>query len=225
MFPLPELTFFNLNSNSCHGDFNMALDELLLKECSSPWLRLYKWREETVSIGYFMPQHSVDFEGRPWVRRWTGGGMVVHGTPHEATFSLGLPANLGNDNFRFSNSYLLIHQQVQKTLIEMGISCYMEKEAPEQHSEGCCFKNPVESDIINASNGEKIVGGAQRRNRHGLLHQGSIQGPLLTQQFGSNLARAFGKNVRSLRVKKSHEEAARKLACSKYRTVSWKKIR
>ena len=203
----------------------MALDEVLLHHSGGPWLRLYKWREETISIGYFMAQETVDFEGKPWVRRWTGGGMVMHGTPHETTFSLGFPSNHTESGVRISNSYRLIHQQVQLTLNTMGISCYLEPETSSEDSIGGCFNNPVASDIINRSDGLKIVGGAQRRNQRGLLHQGSVQVPSLSQEFGSKLASALGQNVESRAIGESLEEAAHKLVCTKYNTPAWKMLR
>jgi len=203
----------------------MALDEVLLHHSGGPWLRLYKWHEETISIGYFMAQDTVNFEGKPWVRRLTGGGMVMHGTPDETTFSLGFPSHLTESGVRISNSYRLIHQQVQLTLNAMGISCYLEPETSSEDSIGGCFNNPVASDVINSADGLKIVGGAQRRSRRGLLHQGSVQGLSLSQEFGCKLASALGQNVEPRTIGKSLERAAHKLACTKYNTPAWKMFR
>jgi lipoate-protein ligase A len=41
-------------------------------------------------------------------------------------------------------------------------------------SDDNCFANPVRADVM--VDGRKIAGAAQRRTRHGLLQQGSIQG-------------------------------------------------
>lgn len=203
----------------------MALDEVLLHHSSEPWLRLYKWQEETVSIGYFMAQGTVDFEGKPWVRRWTGGGMVMHGTTHETTFSLGFPSSLISSGLRISNSYRSIHQQVQLTLNAMGIPCYLEQGNSGADSAGGCFNNPVASDVLNSADGLKIVGGAQRRNRRGLLHQGSVQGPHLNGEFGCKLASALGQDVEFRETGNFLEEAAHKLVCTKYNTPAWKMLR
>jgi lipoate-protein ligase A len=49
-----------------------------------------------------------------------------------------------------------------------------------------CFAGPVRYDVMSGS--RKIAGGAQRRTKRGLLHQGSIQGTGLGADFAAVFA-------------------------------------
>ncbi len=78
------------------GAWNMAVDEMLLEWSAAQGgccLRLYGWREATLSLGYF--QEYADRAGHgpsrncPVVRRLTGGGAIVHDA--ELTYSLVVP--------------------------------------------------------------------------------------------------------------------------------------
>ena len=62
------------------GAFNMALDEAMLELADEPWLRVYGWREPTISIGFSQSLGAIPENRRDWlvVRRWTGGGVVEH---------------------------------------------------------------------------------------------------------------------------------------------------
>ncbi|MEZ5973365.1 MAG: hypothetical protein R3E96_00585 [Planctomycetota bacterium] len=69
-------------------NFNMGLDEALLKIGGAPTLRLYTWQPDTLSLGYFQrfaDVHGTDTAGHV-VRRITGGGAIHHAG--ELTFSL-----------------------------------------------------------------------------------------------------------------------------------------
>jgi lipoate-protein ligase A len=222
MFPLSNLFLFSDLSSSRNGELNMAIDETLLQLCPLPWLRLYTWKETTVSIGYFMQQDGVDFGGNPWVRRWTGGGVVTHGSSKETTFTLGLPCQTNTSSLRSANSYHEIHQKIQAVLNGLGIGCHLDQGTADKVTGNSCFENPVTSDVISSSSGSKIVGGAQRRNRQGLLHQGSINGIQLPPEFGLNLARAMSGTVELQQISTLTEDAARKLVKVKYSTSQWK---
>ena len=127
MFPLSNLFLFSDLSSSRNGELNMAIDETLLQLCPLPWLRLYTWKETTVSIGYFMQQDGVDFGGNPWVRRWTGGGVVTHGSSKETTFTLGLPCQTNTSSLRSANSYREIHQKIQQTITAKNATTSLSK--------------------------------------------------------------------------------------------------
>src|ERR1700716_1404298 len=60
---------------------NMAVDEALLAEVPAPTLRFYRWRQPSLSFGYFGLYAEVASQSneREIVRRWTGGGIVPHG--------------------------------------------------------------------------------------------------------------------------------------------------
>jgi lipoate-protein ligase A len=87
-----------LRDDPLPGAENMARDEALLISVGAgdapPTLRLYRWCEPTISLGYF--QKYAEYEalpppaGRlPVVRRTTGGGAILHDL--ELTYSFTLP--------------------------------------------------------------------------------------------------------------------------------------
>lgn len=168
--------------NSCprHAAFNMALDEALLESASrlgSPVLRFYGWAQPAATFGYF--QHFVEIERttmlRPLIRRPTGGGLV----PHDAdwTYSLAFPAGHEWHLLRAEESYRRVHEWIQAAFIRMGVQAELapccKKIAP-----GQCFVGYEKSDLL--WQGKKIAGAAQRRNKLGLLIQGSVQPPPLS---------------------------------------------
>src|ERR1700752_2708012 len=71
---------------------NMAIDEALLEFSLVPSVRVYQWQRPALSFGYFGRFSDVsEFRGeRDLVRRWTGGGIVLHG--QDLTYSIILPA-------------------------------------------------------------------------------------------------------------------------------------
>jgi lipoate-protein ligase A len=168
-----------LNSGPCAAAYNMALDEALLEampRLHQPVLRFYGWAEPAASFGYF--QKFVEVERatllRPLVRRPTGGGIV----PHDAdwTYSLAFPAGHEWHSLRAEESYRRVHEWVQaafaKLKVETQLASCCKKSAP-----GQCFVGYEKSDVL--WHGQKIAGAAQRRNKLGLLIQGSVQPPPL----------------------------------------------
>jgi hypothetical protein len=55
------------------GPEAMAVDEWLLENATLPVLRVYRWRGEWGSVGYFgkLAEARHSFPGISWVRRWT----------------------------------------------------------------------------------------------------------------------------------------------------------
>src|SRR6188472_1399388 len=74
------------------GALNMAFDEAMLEVAQEPWLRVYHWREPTISFGFSQPPGAIPPQHRLWpaVRRWTGGGVVEH--DGDWTYTLAVPA-------------------------------------------------------------------------------------------------------------------------------------
>lgn len=146
---------------------NMAIDEALLREVREPVLRLYEWGVPAVSLGYFQP--SALSGERPFVRRYTGGGLVDHA--HDVTYTIVLPRNHPWMELSMPDSYCKIHLGVQAALAACGIASELTP-APRTVESDACFAKPVRFDIVAAE--RKLSGAAQRRTREGLLHQGSI---------------------------------------------------
>jgi lipoate-protein ligase A len=81
------------------GDWNMAVDEVLLESAAQRGiasLRVYAWHRPTLSLGYFqsLSQRAshVASLACPVIRRRSGGGAIVH--DQEITYSLAVPSRL-----------------------------------------------------------------------------------------------------------------------------------
>ena len=171
-----------LNSGKGEAAFNMALDEALLEAVSrlqAPVLRFYGWMEPAATFGYFQKYSRVERATllRPLVRRPTGGGIV----PHDAdwTYSFAVPPGHEWHSLAAIESYRRIHEWIQRAFAKLKIQT---KLAPSQKSAsdnpdipGECFTGHEKYDLL--WHGKKIAGAAQRRNKLGLLIQGSVQPP------------------------------------------------
>jgi lipoyl(octanoyl) transferase len=155
----------------------MAIDDVLLEKVSElgrPILRFYSWSEPAASFGY--SQRYADIARltllRPLVRRPTGGGLV----PHDAdwTYSLVFPPSAEWYSVKAIESYQRVHAWIQAAFEHLGISTELSP-AARKETPGQCFVGAEQFDLL--CNDRKIAGAAQRRNRHGLLIQGSIQPP------------------------------------------------
>lgn len=196
---------------------NMAVDEALLETASAPLLRFYGWRNPSLSFGYFGRFADVAAEEtqRDIVRRWTGGGIVFHGT--DLTYSLILPSRVAS-RFRSSRVvYAEVHGTIRQALAARLPVALASSAAPKVSE--ACFANAVESDVI--SNGRKIAGAAQRRTRAGLLHQGSIQCETLPAAFSDDFARALCPSFERRSFASQALERAETLAREKYATREW----
>jgi lipoyl(octanoyl) transferase len=204
---------------------NMAIDEALLREVQQPVLRIYEWDSPAVSLGYFQPA-SVAPEGRPFVRRYTGGGLVDHA--RDITYTIVLPRAHPWMEFPAPESYAHIHRGVQAVLEACGVAVELTPEAAALESEAC-FQKPVRFDLV--AGGEKLGGAAQRRTREGMLHQGSLLLPDAARN--GEVRRAFAKHFSS-RLKfdlapgeLTPAESARAgdLERERYATEAWNRMR
>jgi lipoate-protein ligase A len=155
----------------------MAFDAALLEGATAlgqPVLRFYAWTDPAASFGYF--QKHADVEAltplRPLVRRPTGGGLV----PHDAdwTYSLAFPPSNPWYQLKATESYQRVHEWIQVAFLRLGIPTDLAPSARRAEF-GQCFAGWEKSDVL--WRGRKIAGAAQRRNRNGLLIQGSVQPP------------------------------------------------
>jgi len=195
------------------GPDQMACDEALLQVAQVPVLRVFRWSEPWVSAGYFvaMDKARAVRPDLPVCRRWTGGGIVVH--EGDFTFSLSVPKTEPLATLRPAESYREIHAALVDALIELG--CAAELSGPSAKAPSECFAAPVEHDVT--MQGSKIAGGAQRRTRHGLLHQGSVQtAEPLPREFGEILARYLAFSVEKWSPPEGFEGRVRELSTEKY---------
>ena len=196
-----------LESPPADAATNMAVDEVLLRTAAQrgrPLLRVYSWTKPAVSIGYFQKFPQTDHEV---VRRPTGGGLVYHGD--DTTFTIVAPPGHPLHRMRTADAYCTIHEAVARV-------CDAELQ-PTGTARGQyeCFQQPVAGDVM--ANGRKLAGGAQRRNRDGMLHQGSIA----ARVTGEQLCRAFGVEFKRYTLTGEENAMITWLADGKYRTDAW----
>lgn len=205
------------------GAENMAADQILLENVDSdPLLRVYQWSEPTVSFGYFLQLTDAKkaFPGGDvkYIRRWTGGGIVDH--RHDLTYTLVIPRMHPLAQTRGGESYLQIHQVLAQVLAELG--CSVSLGNSDQGGGGLsCFTNPVEHDLLDQE-GNKIAGAGQRRTRHGMLHQGSLQVPGITPfMLGEKLAVCLSGETKAEVPESAFWDKVEQLANERYASHSW----
>ena len=150
------------------GSLNLAIDETLLNEDES-WLRFYRWKPATISLGYF--QRLADFQDLapswPLVRRCTGGAAILHA--HEITFALALPVSA------LPRRLELGYAQINAAIVRVAQQHGQRLLAPTVAAQDSrwCFAAPNGLDLVD-ERGAKVAGSAQRRRGSRLLHHGSI---------------------------------------------------
>ena len=163
----------------------MALDEALLESVARmgrPVLRFYGWTEPAATFGYFQKYAEVERATplRPLIRRPTGGGIVPHNA--DWTYSLVIPPGHEWHALKAEASYRRVHEWIQRAFARLQVATELAP-APHSalrppHSAKGCFTGHEKFDLLRQ--GKKIAGAAQRRNKLGLLIQGSVQPPLAT---------------------------------------------
>lgn len=169
--------WYRLQSVSGSAAENMAVDEALLdfaREIAVPVLRFYGWSERAASFGFFQKFSLVSqlTSLRPLVRRPTGGGLVPH--DYDWTYSLVFPPSAEWYGLRAINSYERVHTWLNAAFHKIGIGSHLADQS-QRTSLGQCFVGAEQFDVIEGD--RKIAGAAQRRNKSGLLIQGSVQPP------------------------------------------------
>lgn len=167
-----------IDSGRGTASWNMAVDESLLSSYSEgdlPIIRLYGW-ENSLSLGRFstlsatLDPEKLAAEHLPFVRRMSGGGVLVHGG--DLSYALILPRDRVNENgvkesYRYLCRFLL---NVYHTLGYEG--CFAADIQLQTNRSDSCLAAFEAYDIV--INGKKMGGNAQRYTRHGLLQHGSI---------------------------------------------------
>jgi lipoyl(octanoyl) transferase len=213
-----KLDFLNLtlDEEPLAADWNMAIDEALLLTSSSATLRCYGWRGEAVSFGYFNKWESIArlYLDRPYVRRWTGGGIVEHGK--DFTYSLVIPIGLGKCGT--TELYEFVHLAIARALSELGYVVEI-IQTPDRGETAGCFERAVAFDL--KVDGKKIAGAAVRRNQQGILLQGSIQRVTIPLSFGTMLSETLADRVLPLPISLRPTKLAARLVAEKYGAEAW----
>ncbi|MBN2452859.1 MAG: lipoate--protein ligase family protein [Candidatus Omnitrophica bacterium] len=162
----------------------MALDEAILRGYSHhsapPTLRIYGWKPAALSIGYSQdPGEELDLERclrepMPFVRRLTGGGIILH--DDELTYSL----VCSKEDLGIPRAVLSSYSVICSFLIEfykaLGIDAAFARDVITDEALGSpsalCFAAKEKHDIV--ISGRKIGGNAQKRTRNIIFQHGSI---------------------------------------------------
>jgi len=162
----------------------MARDEMLFRRfiagLTSPCLRFYQWKPPGLSIGRFqkigegIDLKACDDLGIRVVRRLTGGEAVLH--DDELTYSIIVPLSHPSfDSIGVPDTYRTISKALIRGLELSGISASMAADGstrPDPSGRGVCFYTPTLNEVV--SDGRKIIGSAQTREKMVILQHGSI---------------------------------------------------
>jgi lipoate-protein ligase A len=169
-------------SQPAAGDWNMAADEWLLDRAADGGraaLRLYRWSEPTLSLGYFQSLDDIpkDSTWRAMVRRPTGGGAILH--DRELTYAVAAPENLADS----PGLYAAMNRVIVRVVAALGVDEAANTVGQADRGPGAgtatprrgpffCFERAGPTDII--ARERKLSGGAQRRRSGATLQHGSI---------------------------------------------------
>ena len=163
----------------------MAEDALFLDHYpNSHHLRFrhYTWAQPAFTFGYSQAYRWVRDqlpEPMQLCRRMTGGGLVDHRA--DWTYALVIPPRHAWYAQTASETYRRIHKTLAQALMQTGQAAVVGPLAgpdSSRRSSGIptfCFRRAEPCDVIEPGTGSKIAGAALRRNRRGLLLQGSVE--------------------------------------------------
>lgn len=225
---LPRLAWWE-DEEGRSGPAHMAVDECLFRaRPADPVIRVYRWPAGTGSFGYAMRWEEVrrraGAPGRQWVRRWTGGGVVLHGD--DLTYTLVLPpASLpGVDASASRAVYAGVHQALARVLRMGGFDANCRARAAAGVQPGDCFRDPVEDDV--EIDGRKVAGAGQRRTRDGILHQGSVRDEAASGDVMRALAEELAAEVVAMDPSRCPESGqVDRLAAARYGAHQWIEMR
>lgn len=162
----------------------MKKDNLLfekMKEEGRFIFHFYRWKSPSVTYGcfvnpeQFLHMEQIEKKGVCLAKRPTGGGLIFH--PFDLAFSLHIPVGSPFYCSHLLEGYQRINKKIFsalccEALIQEG-SWFLGEDAG-RHDQGYrfCMAHPTKYDFL--VEGKKIIGAAQRRKAHGILHQGSI---------------------------------------------------
>ena len=205
-------TWDYLQSPAADAATNMAVDHALLRFAVTrgrPLLRLYTWRQPAISYGYFQKK-PTQFAGQyEIVRRPTGGGLVYH--VNDSTYTVVIPPAHALYRLSTTDAYQAIHRAVAAALTAQT-ELLRQAQAPRGQYE--CFQNPVVGDVV--AGDQKLAGGAQRRGRGGVLHQGSIAGHVDADRLLAGFQSEFGIEFAKYELTTAELAEADKLRREKY---------
>ncbi len=218
---------------------NMAVDFLLLQRypparTANPRFRHYGWRGPAFTFGYSQKlafvREALAATEPPFelCRRATGGGIVDH--RDDWTYALVIPRGHPLEERPATQSYREIHEALAAALRAQGVDAVTKPCADETAAcatesavqpgkrgataeagpAGVCFQRAEIYDVVSSLDGAKIAGAAQKRNKHGLLFQGSVWRPAASAAAGAGATvdwERFGEDFTALLARALEVEA------------------
>lgn len=168
---------------------NMARDVSLLETATQPTLHFYHWNSPSATYGYFIkPEEHLNLTGvkkanLQLAQRPTGGGIIFH--LYDLAFSVWIPASHPAYSLNTLDNYAFVNTKVADAIFKFtgrASNLLPQEEVPaDKHCAYFCMAKPTKYDVI--LSGKKVGGGAQRRTKRGVLHQGSINLALPEEAF------------------------------------------
>lgn len=187
-----DLHHLPTRNNAAAG--NMAADFMLLQRYPDEHalrFRAYGWHRPAFTFGYsqkvaFVRAQLPGDDAVELCRRPTGGGVVDH--RFDWTYALVIPRGHPAYDLRAVESYASIHRALAEALQVQQVDAVV-KETCDPAGEdapcgpGVCFTRAERYDVIRADTAAKLAGAAQKRNKHGLLFQGSVSRAALGREI------------------------------------------
>ncbi|HXI83422.1 MAG TPA: biotin/lipoate A/B protein ligase family protein [Verrucomicrobiae bacterium] len=207
-----------LHSPAAAAAFNMGLDEALLRTAAKrgrPLVRVYSWEKPAITFGYFQKFPANLANGHEVVRRPTGGGVVYH--VKDTTYTVVVSPGHSLHAMKTMDAYCALHKAIAAAFETQPRLHKAELYSPQGQYE--CFQKPVRGDVV--TDGRKLAGGAQRRTKSGMLHQGSIDAKLSAEHLKRGFREALGVDFEDYEVTDAERAIAEKLVVEKYATDAW----
>jgi lipoate-protein ligase A len=176
---------------------NMRRDEAL-HAAARPFVRLYGWKPEAVSLGNSQTVAEIDLEAvreleLDVVQRRTGGGGILHNAS-EVTYAVVLPIDHPGLTTNITHSFGLLSRGVVHALRALGLPAELES-MPDRTREALCYVRVQGTNVM--VRGRKISGGAQRRTKWAVLQHGTV----IVDRDDARLARVFRADPTSIAAK------------------------
>jgi len=151
---------------------NMAFDEWMLNQVQTqkkPLLRVYTWKNPGITYPNRVSL-PIDLSSFDYAQRLSGGGIVFH-APNDIVFSIATqPIKHSKTPLKlFLNN---ISQAVSLTLYELGVKLVSDSTNQKNSISDFCANYP--STFEWKTGGEKRLGMALKKQKNGLLIQGSL---------------------------------------------------
>jgi lipoate-protein ligase A len=180
-----------------------------------------------------LPSEALAKEGLPHsfkfdlCRRPTGGGIVDH--RHDWTYCVVIPRAHRLFDAPAIQAYREVHAALAVAMQALGEPVALQdKRHPTEEGPTICFERPELYDVLNTTTGAKIAGAAMKRNKNGLLLQGSIEKSRVgavdwekfQDLFAAEIARALGAEAVPTPWPELNEEEVSGLV-ERYGSVEW----